>query len=503
MHYTRVVNSALSAPIPFVPRTKLRPPRLPEDVLLRPWLCEKLDRTQTLTLVTAPAGYGKTTLVNTWVTRANRPYAWLSLDPEDNTFVGFAAALLLAMRSIFPTFGDEVIELLGTESPGPTPDAVLPLLLNALNRVDQDFIVVLDDYHCITDTAVHKVLWALLTHPPQHMHLVLTARYDPPIPPRLRLQGTVHEIRASDLSFREEEIQEFLARFAAWPLDRETVTAIHRQTEGWAVPLRLMGAVLRQRRDVTSFGDALRKSGGHLLDYLDAEVIGALAKDVQTFLTCTSILKRLNAELCDAAIGEMLPGFDSTRTLRMLADNGIFVERLDGESGGEWFRYHELFRILLQHRLRSSEGCELMALLERRAEAWCEQHGLAAACELRTLTMASGEQYQVPPATPTPAGSTPATPPPVPVVRLPAKPAANPAGLLTFREMDVMALLSQRLSNKEIARTLGISHETVRQHTVNIYRKLGVGNRRQAIVRASTWGLTPDMQAVTRLPTPR
>lgn len=485
-----------SAPIPFMPRTKLRPPRLPDDLLPRPRLWEKLSRTETLMLVIAPAGYGKTTLVGTWVARCDRPYAWISLDREDNTFAGFLAALTLAMRRVAPTFGDALLELLGAETGDHlAPESVMPILLNALNTVERDYVLVLDDYHCICEPAVHHVLWTLLTHPPRNMHLVLTARYDPPIPARLRLQGTVSEIRAGDLRFGAAEIQDFLAQFAEQPLDAQSVAAFSEQAEGWAVPMRLMAAVMHQRR-LASIEGALRGCSGYLLEYLEAEVIGGLSPDIQTFLMQTSILKRLSTELCDSVIGSSLPGFDSAATLQMLADNGIFVESLDED--GEWFRYHELFRILLQHRLRRTVSEQAVMLLEKRVGAWCELHGQPPTGERRTLMTVNHADKQ-----PSPLASSMQAAMQLPAARSAQAPVPNRCDLLTFREMDVMELLNERLSNKEIARQLGISYETVRQHTVNIYRKLGVGNRRQAVVQANTWGLMADTQAVTRLPAPK
>ena len=496
-----------SAPIPFMPRTKLRPPRLPDDLLPRPTLWEILDHTETLTLVVAPAGYGKTTLVGTWVERCNRPYAWISLDPEDNTFVGFVTAIILAMRRAFPTFGGELLELLAQEGGDGGHESIMALLLNALDTVDHPFVLVFDDYHVISDAAVHQVFWRLLTNPPRAMHLVLTARHDPPIPARLRLQGTVNEIRAGDLRFCTTEIQAFLAQVTEQPPDMEDVAVFLAQAEGWAVPMRLLAMMMHQQH-LASVGGALRKFSGYLLEYLEAEVIGSLDADVQTFLTRTSILKRLSVELCDVAAGELLARLDSATTLRMLADKGIFVEPLD--EGGEWYRYHELFRILLQHRLYKIEGERAVEQLEARVGDWCERHGvIEAAGGARELRVPAARRLAQNPGETLPAKQ---APPVAPVVSLPWQtPLAKPpptttlsrGDLLTFREMDVMELLNQRLTNKEIAHKLGISYETVRQHTVNIYRKLGVENRRQAIVQATAWGITTGTEAAIRLPSPR
>ena len=160
----------LPALIPFVPRTKLRPPRLPHDILLRTRLLERLDRPQALTLIVAPAGYGKTTLAGSWVAHCSRPTAWVSLDYEDSTLAVFVQRLVMAVRSVFPAFGDEILSLVAS-SVELAPEMVLPGLLNELDRLDRDFVLVLDDYHHIADSSVHQLLWDLLAHPPRPLRL--------------------------------------------------------------------------------------------------------------------------------------------------------------------------------------------------------------------------------------------------------------------------------------------------------------------------------------------
>ena len=388
---------------------------------------------------------------------------------------------------------------------------MLPILLNELDQLDQDFVLVLDDYHHIVDSSIHQLLWGLLAHPPRPLHLVLTARHDPPIPPRMRVQGAVTELRARDLSFTAAETGEFLRQFAEQPLDAQSIAALVQQSEGWAVSLRLVALFLRQRQDITCLQDVLRGCERSLLGYLDAEVIGRLPADVQLFLTRTSLLSQLNGALCAAVVGDSLPTIDSHSTLRMLEQAGIFVTALDAE--GQWFQYHGLFRTLLQHKLHKTHAPAEIDVLHRRAQAWYEQHELgedalqhdhsldgqvgavAAVVRPRPLWQArQGFQQSEPwfgsitqPIGPAVVLAAPLATP------LPASPARNLRDVLTFREMDVLLLLYQRLSNKEIARSLGISTETVRQHTVNLYRKLGVENRRQAVVQADALGLSAEV----------
>ena len=496
----------LPALSPFVPRTKLRPPRLPHDILLRTRLLKRLDRPQTLTLIIAPAGYGKTTLAGSWVAHRSRPTAWVSLDDEDNTLAVFVQRLVMAVRSVVPAFGDEILSLVASPEEL-TPEMVLPDLLNSLDRLHHDFVLVLDDYHQIVDSSIHQLLWGLLTHPPRPLHLVLTARHDPPIPPRIRVQGAVTELRARDLGFTTAETHEFLRQFVEQPLGAQAITALVQQSEGWAACLRLAALFLHQRPDIACVQDALRGSRHFLLGYLDAEVIGHLPADVQLFLARTSLLDHLNESLCDAVIGDSLPAIDSLATLRMLEQAGIFVTALD--LARETFQYHGLFRTLLQHKLHMTHAPAAIDVLNQRASAWYEQQvcgedafqpALPPSDRAATVDLMARPQPLLPPRhefqQPDRGRSLFARAAELTVsspAQLPARPECDIRNVLTFREMDVLRLLNQRLTNKEIACSLSISPDTVRQHTVNIYRKLGVTNRRQAVVEAHGMGLQTEL----------
>jgi len=331
---------------------------------------------------------------------------------------------------------------------------------------------------------------------------VLTARCDPPLPPRLRNRGSVTEIRACELCFTVPEAQAFLGQFSAEPIAAQAVAGLVWNSEGWAVALRLAAMLIHQRQDAAVLDKALQICERSLLDYLDAEVIGHLPGEVQAFLARTSILSYLNAELCDAILGEEQHAVDSEATLRMLAGNGVFIEQID--EAGDWFRYHELFRNLLQRRLWSKHPTEEIDLLTRRARVWQEQHEQEVRGQSDVLVRREMPGYASPGG---PTGGAAALPtvidgfgtmrmaaPPVEaraVQRAQSQPATGQQArvLLTYREMDVLALLCERLTNKEIAYKLRVSPETVRQHTVNVYRKLGVAGRRQAVVQAQALGL--------------
>ncbi|MFN8469489.1 MAG: LuxR C-terminal-related transcriptional regulator [Caldilineaceae bacterium] len=498
------MTTTAAASIPFVPRTKLRPPRLSEDLLRRPRLIEKLERPQTLSLVIAPAGYGKTTLISTWLAQCGVPYAWLSLEREDDTLLAFMAGFGAALQRVVPALGSELLNLLQGHTGELAPEQMLPILLNSLNELEERFVVVLDDYHHVSNPAVRQLIGGLLEHPPRALQLVLTARYDPALPPRLRNRGNVTEIRAHELCFTEQEAQAFLGQFVAEPIAVEAVAGIVKKSEGWAVALRLAAMLIGQRQDAAVLDRTLQICERSLLDYMDAEVIGHLPGDVQTFLVRTSNLKQLNATLCDAVL-DAVPGeaqqasdrdgkwgIDSKATLRMLASNGIFVEQID--EAGDWFRCHELFRHLLQRRLHSTHRAEEIEALNQCSALWHAQHdgsetgfegtaakGTAQGEALRGAVAGGDTLWMVPPAAaesrvPQRTQSVPTT-------------GQQASVLLTYREMDVLTLLCDRLTNKEIAYKLGVSPETVRQHTVNLYRKLGVIGRRQAIVRAQALGL--------------
>ena len=485
---------------PFVPRTKLRPPRLAEDLLRRPRLIEKLQRPQTLSLVIAPAGYGKTTLVSTWLAQCGVPYAWLSLEPDDDTLPAFLAGLVVTLHYLVPALDGKLLPLLQAPREELSLRQALPTLLNTLNELEERFVVVLDDYHHLRDPAIHQLICGLLEHPPRSLQLVLAARYDPPLPPRLRYNGNVTEIRAHELSFTEQEAQAFLGQFVAEPLGAQAVAGLVQESEGWAVALRLAAALIYQCQEAGALDAALHMSERSLLDYLDAEVIGRLGDNVQTFLARTSILNSLHASLCDEVLRETQRGgevgIDSKEMLRMLADNGVFVEQLD--EAGEWFRYQELFRYLLQRRLRSTHAAEEIERFTQRARVWHAQHGQNGAGGERAAVgggplpsgvrdgFAAGRQgleqvWTIPPAADEARNQRQAARPPTA--------AEQASSLLTYREMDVLTLLCDRLTNKEIAGRLGISTETVRQHSVHVYRKLGVNGRRQAIVQARVMGL--------------
>lgn len=360
-------------------RTKLRPPRLADDVVVRKRLLKRLSYADALTLVVAPAGYGKTTLATTWMAQAPWPGAWLTLDSGDNNFALFLTDLITALREVFPNFGAELLDLVNAPLEL-TAELGLRSLLDAMQRLDRAFALVLDDYHTITSQDVHQVLTGIAAHPPPALHLLLCTRHDPPLPPRIRLSGNVNEVRMQELSFTEQETAEFLERAVTRPFDAHNAPELAQRVEGWPAALRLVAIMAQQGRDIGRVDEAVRASGSQLMDYLASEVINTLAPELQRFVECTAILQRLCGPLCAAVLGAQ-PGDRNTTaqsaaaqqaaaTLRLLEQAGLFLVNID--EAGDWYRYHALFRSLMQERLKRRAGMPAIEELHRRAAAWYE-----------------------------------------------------------------------------------------------------------------------------------
>ena len=372
--------------------TKLYIPPLRPDLVSRPRLVERLDQGlrlgRSLTLISAPAGFGKTTLVAEWVNRAvglhrdattrrdaTSRVAWLSLDEEDNDPIRFLTYLVSTLQRVEPAIGQEARHLL--EAAQPLIEPLVVALINDIAATLASTVLVLDDYHVITEPVVHQAVALLLERQPPPLHLVIVTRHDPPLPlPRLRGRGEITEIRQQDLRFTLEEATAFLERSLGLPLNPSKVTALEEHTEGWIAGLQ-MAALSMQNRDeesIARFIDGFSGRHHFILDYLTDEVLRQQPEPMQTFLLQTAILERLCGPLCDALLED--EGLRASQdTLEHLERANLFIVPLDDER--RWYRTHRLFGDLLRARLRETQPARL-AELHRRAAAWYDDHGLAA-----------------------------------------------------------------------------------------------------------------------------
>ena len=355
-------------PTPILATKLYIPPRRP-NLVARPRLSARMDAGAhgKLTLVSATAGFGKSTLVSTWIAADDRPAAWLALDRDDSDPTRFLVYIIAALQTVTPGLGDAVLARL--QSPQP-PDAMTALtaLLNEIAAVPTPFILVLDDYHVIDSPAVDAALTFLLDHLPPQMHLVITTREDPPLPlTRLRVRGQLTEIRAADLRFTVDEAAAFLHQTMGLTLAAGDITALDARTEGWIAGLQLAALSMQGRDDVHGFVRAFAGDNRYVVDYLVDEVLTGLPAPVRDFLLQTSILDRLTGDLCDAVTGRD----DGHARLVALERDNLFVIPLDETR--EWFRYHHLFADVLQTHLRAEQPAQL-PVLHGRAGRWYAAH---------------------------------------------------------------------------------------------------------------------------------
>jgi LuxR family maltose regulon positive regulatory protein len=357
----------MSVPI-LATKLYIPPPR--PKVVLRPRLIERLNEGLhgKLTLISAAAGFGKTTLVSEWVARCQRPAAWLSLDEGDSDPIRFLTYLVAALQTIMANIGEGVLGVLQAPQPPPI-ESILVTLLNEIATIPDNFVLVLDDYHVMDAKSIDNALTFLLEHLPPPMHLVIATREDPHLPlARLRSRGQLTELRAADLRFTPTEAAEFLSQVMGLNLSPEDIAALETRTEGWIVGLQLAAISMRGHEDTTSFINSFTGSHHFVLDYLVEEVLQQQSESIQTFLLRTSILDRLCGPLCDAVLGS--PSASGQETLEYLERTNLFIVPLDSER--RWYRYHHLFGDLLRQRLGKPKE---FAEFNLRASQWHEENG--------------------------------------------------------------------------------------------------------------------------------
>jgi LuxR family maltose regulon positive regulatory protein len=353
-----LIQSKLEAP---VPRERVSRRELLE-------LCAGPARK--LTLIRAPAGWGKSTLLADWhaLKRETRPFAWVALDGDDNDPVRFWTYLIHALRAVDPSAGEVSLPMLRAPRVSVVED-VLPALCNELRGLPHQVVLVLDDYHLVSNPEIDEGLSFLLEHLPRTLVLVLSSRSEPALPlARLRARGELAEIDAQQLRFSDEEADLFLNELHRLDLEREDVIRLRELTDGWAAGLYLATLTIRGRESAHEFIDTFAGDNRHVVDYLSSEVLAGLPEETRGFLLHTSVLQRLCAPLCDAVTDR--PG--SVLTLHELERSNFFLIPLDTKR--EWYRYHHLFRDLLRHELTLAEP-EHVRTLHRRASAWHREHG--------------------------------------------------------------------------------------------------------------------------------
>lgn len=355
-------------------QTKLHVPKPQAGLVPRPRLRELLDRgSETkLLLVSAPAGFGKTTLLTDWLVAAGRPAAWLSLDGGDADPAVFWTYVISALRTIAPGAGESALAVL--DAPQPPVRTALTMLLNDLSSGAGDITLVLDDYHLIENPEVTGAMEFLLDHLPPRLHVVIASRADPALPlPRMRARGDLTEIRAADLRFTVGEATAYLADMTGLSLAARDVARLAERTEGWIAGLQLAALSLRARSlrgraDAAAFIDGFTGDDRHVLDYLAEEVLRVQPGPARDFLLRTSVLDRLTGPLCDAVTGQD----GGKATLEALDRANLFMVPLDDRR--EWYRYHHLFADVLRAHLADEHPGELPDL-HRRASAWHEANG--------------------------------------------------------------------------------------------------------------------------------
>ncbi|GHO96339.1 hypothetical protein KSF_063870 [Reticulibacter mediterranei] len=373
-HTQQINEGAHSQPLLL---TRLHLPRLPMQYVSRPRLLALLQQGMQghLTLVSAPAGSGKTMLLAEWAATAHFPVAWLSLDTADNDPARFLAYLLAALVSL-----DQRIDAVYQPTNAHHPEQALAGVLNDLSRLlEREAVVILDDYHLLTSDAVHQLLRFLLDHLPAYLYLMIGTRVDPPLPlARLRMQRQLSEIRTEDLRFASNEV-EALTTTMGLALSHDAIDLLELHTEGWIAGIQLLTLALHGQTDASAFLHTFRGTHRFFLDYLSEEVLAQQTPETQRFLLYTSILAQMTGPLCDAVTG-LSNG--QTRLAQLLRAN-LFVSVLDDAE--IWYRYHALFAETLRTRLQKLEP-DVIPELYLRASRWYERQGhMEEACDYSLL----------------------------------------------------------------------------------------------------------------------
>ena len=360
--------------------TKLTIPPLRSRLVTRPRLFQKLNQGLDcgFILISAPAGYGKSTLMSAWLNRLDFPATWLSLDDRDNDLASFLVYLRVALQVVDESLG-ALPEEIHSQPTDTQVEATLTQWINHLAGSKKPFCLVLDDYHAIQNQAVHRAVTFLLEHRPEPLKIVITTRADPPLPlARLRARSCLLELRMADLRFTILEAAEFLSHTMGLKLSEEDVARLTSRTEGWIAGLQIAALSLQNVEDIPGFINTFTGSHHYIFDYLLDEILEKQPPEIKRFLLYTSVLDELYAPLCDALLAgdQDSPGeHTSMHVLEELDHANLFIIPLDNEQ--HWYRYHPLFSELLHSYLKKVNP-SLIPILHARASAWFESQGMIA-----------------------------------------------------------------------------------------------------------------------------
>jgi LuxR family maltose regulon positive regulatory protein len=351
--------------------TKLHIPPSGNNIVHRPKLFEQLNSglSRKLILVSAPAGFGKTTVISDWIIHHKIPTVWFSLDNGDNDPAVFLRYIITGIQSIHQDFGQSALRLIN--SPGsPSVESIASLLINELLSINQNFLLVLDDFHLIKSNEVLMLATYLLEHIPGNIHIVILTRSDPSLSlSRLRSQHQIVELRLSDLSFSANEISVLFNKKLKLGLSADEVHSLETKTEGWIAGLQLAAISMQSGEDISEFVRNFKGDNRYIMDYLIEEVLKIQTDDIKDFLLQTSILEQMSAPLCNA----LLNRDDSQQVLESLEQNNMFVIPLDAHR--TWYRYHHLFAGLLKQRFLQFDQKKIEDI-HNKASAWFEENAL-------------------------------------------------------------------------------------------------------------------------------
>lgn len=350
--------------------TKFHAPRPQGGLVARESLLQRLDRIRShrLILLSAPAGFGKSTLMGAWIERNPMPTAWLSLESRDDELVRFLTYLTSSVATVLPQFGADILEALSV-TPNPQVEPLMSAFVNAISTIEHDLLLVLDDFHLIGCEEVIGAIRFLLDHGPDTLHLALLTRADPPFPlSRLRVSGRLLEIRASDLRFTTVEAEDLL-RSLGLSVESDAVAALQEKTEGWIAGLKMAALSLQGRTDVNQFVQAFTGADRFVLEYLLEEVVGRQSAETQRAIAVLSLLEEFNGPLVEATTGVA----NGQAFLEDLDRSNLFLVPLDNRR--EWYRYHHLFADLLEHRLHRHHADDVTDI-HRRAARWFDERDM-------------------------------------------------------------------------------------------------------------------------------